>query len=281
MSWRNKFSKNLTWFALAWLLITLSLVTWWWIHGMTHPGVEAKVQHMLYWEGIFLLPIVFFGGSVLVYLTYHHQRRSDRLQDFFSIFAHDLKTSMSRMRLQGELLEESGGASDPKVTSILKDIQRLDLQLENSLWMAQIESGPLLIQKTRIREIMEHLRNEFSEARFEVSRDAELFVDRRAFVVILRNLFRNSVLHGKAEKIDLSITSNSAGLVTIEIGDNGGVLPSLPENLGRNILSSTGKNSNGLGLFLSRRLMERMGGELRFSREGRFLNILTMKGNLI
>lgn len=262
------------------MLVTLSLVGWWWVHALQGAAGDDRMRRMFFWEGGFLLGILTLGGVVLVYLTFHHQARHERLKTFFSIFAHDLKTSMSRLRLQADLLEEKSAGRDPRLAAILKDIRRLDLQLENSLWMSQLESGPLLLQKTRLRDVMDHLRNEFGEVRFELSRDAEVLVDRRVFTVVLRNLFHNSVLHGKADRIDISLIESGSEAVLLEIGDNGqsGKMP--PAHVGREILSNRGRDSNGLGLYLSRRLVARMNGRLDFSTKGRFLNLLSLKGRL-
>lgn len=279
MSWRKTLAGKWTWLSLAWLILTVSLVGWWMIHALEQSANDERLRRMFLWEGSFLLGFLFLGGAGLVYLTFHHQARHERLRMFFSMFAHDLKTSITRLRLQSELLEESALGKDPKIASILKDIQRLDLQLENSLWMAQIDSGSLLIQKTALRDVVEHLRNEFGDVRMEINRDADVLVDRRAFAVVLRNLFHNSLMHGQADRIDLVVKTAAPSTVVLEIGDNGKGLSIPAENLGREILSSNrSSRGNGLGLYLSRRLMERMEGRLEFRTAGRFVNVLTVKG---
>lgn len=281
MSLSRTLARNLTWLSVLWMIITMSLVVWWWVHAVLEAGDELRLRRMFLWEGSFLLTILGAGGVCLVYLTYNHQRRHESLKNFFSTFAHDLKTSMTRLRLQAELLEESKSGLDPKVLAILKDVQKLDLQLENALWMSQIDSGALLLETTRLREVMDHLRNEFGEVTFEMSRDAELWVDHRAFTVVLRNLFHNSVLHGNASKIEIQL-SGEGNLVRLIIGDNGGGLKGdIPAGLGHEVLSvKSHRRSTGLGLYLSRRLVERMGGKLDIQTSPRFSNVLTVKGRL-
>lgn len=278
MGWKRTLDRKWTWLSVVWLAVTLSLVGWWWFHAVEQEGASDRVRRMFFWEGSFLFGILFVGGVGLVYLTFQHQRRHDRLKMFFSTFAHDLKTSITRLRLQSEILEESGAGKDPKIGAILKDIQHLDLQLENSLWMAQIESDALLLQKTALSEVMEHLRNEFGEIRFDLNRDAKILVDRRAFVVVLRNLFHNSLLHGQADRIEISVKTSTPEAVVLEISDNGRGLQIESMNLGRDVLSSTSSRGNGLGLYLSRRLMERMNGHLEFKTQERFVNVLSMRG---
>lgn len=278
MRWNKSGNPKLTALAVLWLVFTLSLVGWWWWHSMQQAGGNAREQRMYFWEGSFLLSVLLLGGVGLVYLTHRHQERHERLKVFFSTFAHDLKTSIARLRLQGELLEESGAVQDPKVRAVLKEIQRLDLQLENSLWMAQIESSKLLLQKTALHEVMDQLRYEFSEVQLEIHRDAELFVDRRAFIVVLRNLFHNSLLHGQADRIEIQVRGESGGRVCLEISDNGQGLKIPATGLGRNVLSAREQKSNGLGLYLSRRLVERMQGRLEFRSDPGFCNVLTVRG---
>lgn len=271
----------MTWLAVIWLVFTLSLVLWWWIHALLQSAASESAHRMYFWEGASLISVLTLGGVALVVLTSAHQRRHERLKIFFSTFAHDLRTSMTRLRLQAELLEESSMASDPKLKAILRDIQRLDFQLENSLWMSQLENSPLLSQKTRLRDVMEHLRNEFHEIRFELSSDAELWVDRRAFTVVLRNLFHNSLLHAQADQIEIRVEGEKAGRLKILISDNGQAQPSVSakqKNLGQDLLSSTSRGT-GLGLYLSRRLVERMKGELEIQSQPRFLNVLTIPGS--
>lgn len=278
MGWKRTIDRKWTWLSVAWLAITLSLVGWWWIHAIQQEGADPRVRRMFFWEGSFLLAILAIGGAGLVYLTFQHQRRHDRLKMFFSLFAHDLKTSITRLRLQSEILEESPAGKDPKIAAILKDIQRLDLQLENSLWMAQLESDAFLMQKTALSEVMDHLRNEFADVRFDLNRDTKVSVDRRAFVVVLRNLFHNSVLHGHADRIEISVKSSTPESVVLEISDNGKGLMVPAEKLGHSVLSNDNSHGNGLGLYLSRRLMERMDGSLDFRAEGKFVNVLSLRG---
>lgn len=276
MDWPKK-AEFKTWLAVVWLVVTLSLVVWWLIHGLTQEGVTDRTQRMLFWEGAFLIAILFIGGVALVFLTHHHRRRHDRLKIFFSTFAHDLRTSITRLRLQAELLEEQGTGLDPRVRAILRDIQRLDLQLENSLWMSHVDTDRLLPQKTELRDVMESLRNEFSEIQVELRRNAVVTVDRRAFALVLRNIFQNSILHGKADRIEIEVIEDASRQVRMEIRDNGSGLKGGVKDLGRQVLDGS-QRTTGLGLYLSRRLLERMDGRLEFRDDGRFVSILRVPG---
>lgn len=276
MAWSRRNDLK-TWLAVAWLVVTLSLVIWWLIHGMTQEGVTDRVQRMLFWEGSFLIAILFIGGVALVFLTHHHRRRHDRLQVFFSTFAHDLRTSITRLRLQSELLEEQGAGLDPKVRAILRDIQKLDLQLENSLWMSHVDTDRLLLQKTELRDVLETLRNEFSEIKVDLRKNASVLVDRKAFSLVLRNVFQNSILHGAADQIEIDVIEEADRSVRVEISDNGSGLKAPVQKLGLQVMDGT-QRTTGLGLYLSRRLLERMSGRIEFRNDGNFVNIIVVPG---
>lgn len=276
MAWSRRNDLK-TWLAVAWLVVTLSLVIWWLIHGMTQEGVTDRVQRMLFWEGSFLIAILFIGGVALVFLTHHHRRRHDRLQVFFSTFAHDLRTSITRLRLQSELLEEQGAGLDPKVRAILRDIQKLDLQLENSLWMSHVDTDRLLLQKTELRDVLETLRNEFSEIKVDLRKNASVLVDRKAFSLVLRNVFQNSILHGAADQIEIDVIEEADRSVRVEISDNGSGLKAPVQKLGLQVMDGT-QRTTGLGLYLSRRLLERMSGRIEFRNDGKFVNIIVVPG---
>nr|BFD64330.1 hypothetical protein BdHM001_30110 [Bdellovibrio sp. HM001] len=276
--------------AILWFAFTFSLVGWWWIYFLIKLSPEnasleeMKFSHRMFaWEGSILLAAILFGGIALVIFTYRDQKRHQRLRFFFSTFSHDIKTSIARLRLQAEVLEEDlNTTSHPVMKRLIQDIQRLDLQLENSLLLANLEAGTLLKEQVSLSELLSSLRSEFSELTVELEREAKILGDRRALLSVLRNLLQNSVLHGKATTVKIKVRPHSEGRIELTLQDNGLGFKGILKKLGSEILMSQDVRSNGIGLLLTKRLLEKMKGDIWFeSKENEgFISHIELQGTL-
>jgi len=265
-----KTSKIKLGLSLFWFLFTFSLVVWWWIFSLRQLDLLADVldpvkfgsmKRMLVGEGAVLVTVVFIGGLGLVLLTYREQNRNITLRNFFANFSHDLKTSLTRLRLRTEVLAEKSSSSE--LQYLLAEAQRLDLQLENSLWMAKSDSQKLLQEKIKLSSVVSSLRVEWPDLEVAIHKDVNVLADAQALKSVLRNLFQNSWLHGEAKKIE--IKPHAAGKDwRIEIIDNGKGFKGEARELGTGLLRSERSTSNGIGLYLTRDLVKRMKGSLAF-----------------
>ena len=148
---------RLTWqyaAAVAWLVFTVALASWWLIFGLSqarHLGAlegpdaaqVSRVTRMLVWEGVILVGMLMAGGVALLVAIGREQRRRRDLRAFFMAFTHDLKTSLTSLRLQAEALREDlpEAADNPNLQRLLKDSVRLQLQLENALALATADAA--------------------------------------------------------------------------------------------------------------------------------------------
>lgn len=274
--------------AILWLAFTFSLVAWWWVFFLVrfnpeNPDFEqtvARSHKMFAWEGSILLAAILMGGIALVVFSYRDNRRHERLRFFFSTFSHDIKTSITRLRLQGEVLEEEFNQSAPPVLKrLITDIRRLDLQLENSLLLAN--ESQLLNETCTLATLFSTLKQEFSDLSIELSHNAEIKGDHRALLSVFKNLLQNSVLHGKATHVKISV-SELPGQIQLEVQDNGKGFEGSAQKLGMDILKSQDSRSNGIGLLIARRLLLRMNGDIRFesSPQG-FKSVILLKGHRV
>lgn len=256
--------------SLFWFLFTFSLVVWWWIFSLRQLDLLAEVldpikfgsmKRMLIGEGAVLVMVVFFGGLVLVLLTYREQNRNITLRNFFANFSHDLKTSLTRLRLRTEVLAEKSSSGD--LQYLLAEAQRLDLQLENSLWMAKSESQRLLQEKIQLSSVIGSLRVEWPELEVAIQQDVKLLADEQALKSVFRNLLQNSWLHGEAKKVEIK-TKRSGSSWIVEIIDDGKGYKGDASLLGSGLLRGKSSSSNGIGLYLTRDLVKRMKGQLNF-----------------
>jgi len=225
---------------------------------------------MFLWEGSFLLATTILSGAALIFLTYRDQLRHHQLKIFFSNFSHDIKTSISRLRLQSDLIQEDYHQSErrrsdfPELHHLLENIARLDLQLENSLYFANLNESRFHLEDLNLSQLLESLRSEWQDVEF-IFNEMEFKADRRAIISVLRNIFSNCVLHSKALQIRLSgrLLPKDPHFVEIEITSNGEIFSGNLSELGRaplSLSSSKRTRGNGLGLYLSAELIRRMGG---------------------
>lgn len=262
--------KVKTLLATVWFFFVVSLVGWWWIYFMNSivvaSGQEMSRTHRMFmWEGSILLAALVIGGLALIFLSYRDEKRHQQLRTFFATFSHDIKTSITRLRLQAEVLEEDGASQQsPVLQRLIKDISRLDLQLENSLLLSTSDAQKLLIEKLSLSKLIESMRIQWSELDFRLQQDAEIVADKRAIVSVLRNLIHNAVLHGQATSIEISAKAMGSEQIEIAVQDNGKGYNGDVDLLGAEVLPSKNERGNGIGLYLCRRLVKKMGGDLRF-----------------
>lgn len=288
MSKMNLKSKVNLILAILWLAFTFSLVAWWWVFFLSRFNPDRpdfletveKSHKMFVWEGSILLAAILMGGVALVIFSYRDHRRHERLRFFFSTFSHDIKTSITRLRLQGDILEEEMGETPPPVLKrLITDIRRLDLQLENSLLLANDAS--LLTEACTLSTLFSSLKQEYTDLSLEITHNAQVQADHRALLSVFKNLLQNAVLHGKATHVKVKVTQEGSN-VRLEVQDNGNGFKGTAEKLGLDILKSQDSRSNGIGLLITRKLLLRMNGDIQFeSSAGGFKAVITLRGKLL
>ena len=268
--------------AIAWLVFTISLASWWLIFGLRQAKELGRVDgsdlpgvhRMLVGEGIALIVSLIVGGTVLLTMIRRERARHHAIEEFFAAFTHDLRTSLASLRLQAESLQEDfdeRGESNPLLGRLLDDAVRIQLQLDNSLYFANRHSGRLFIEPLSLRRMVESVASEFGDLAVALHGDATVLVDARALEVVLRNLFQNARVHGGARTIDINLTPLTASSVAIRIEDDGRGTEGDASQLGRLFFRAGATSGSGVGLYVSRRLVERMNGLLTLSRGTRGL----------
>jgi signal transduction histidine kinase len=276
--------------AVIWCVFTMSMVAWWWVYAMNSHESPAEIlrkHRMFMWEGSIFLGAVVLGGVSLIFLSHRDQQRHQQLQTFFATFSHDIKTSITRLRLQAEVLEEDNAfQKSPVLIRLINDISRLDLQLENSLWLSTPDSNHFLAETMKLSQLVESVRSFWTELEFRIDQDAEITADRRAMISVLRNLIQNSVLHGAASTIEFSAKSLSSGKIPgkiqVSVQDNGIGFAGNVKVLGQQMHPSQNEKGNGIGLYLSQILIRKMQGALSFEKPEKGLRaVIELPGRLL
>lgn len=279
----------------CWLSLQLVLVVWWATvierqarqlaalealrGGSPDRALEqwSRTRLMLMGESATSLALLFAVSLLLAWLYWREHRRARAMQAFFASVTHELRTPLTSIRLQAEAIAD-GEQRVEFARRLLEDSHRLESQIDKTLELARIEGGgPLREQSIPLagwlpRTLAEigqahgaalDLRSSFTAALPPVQADAG------ALTMVLRNLIENSVRHGDVRPVSVNLAASLRGdRVLLEYSDNGrGVAPGTGR-LGRLFGRGPDSSGAGVGLYLVRRLMQRMGGRVDFPRPG-------------
>jgi len=276
---RRPFGRGLHYAGTAvWIVATVSLASWWLVLGLKQADrIDASgapqtmelahVRQMLGWEGGTFIALLLAGGTGLLLSVRREHLRRREIDAFFMAFTHDLKTSLASLQLQAESLREDlpEVRDNPNLERLMKDALRLQLQLENSLYFAEPDGG-LYLEPVDLGAFITRVSGDWPELTVRIEGDAHALVDSRALESVVRNLLQNAVTHGHAHTMTVTVEARAAGRVTITARDDGrGAPPEVIETLGQPFTRPTPMSGTGVGLFVSRRLVRRMRGELVFA----------------
>jgi signal transduction histidine kinase len=286
-------SRRVAILASLWLAVILVLGIWWasivlrQSEDIRQLSVEAGVasqgealarlqqtERMLFWEsGTFLVLLAALSGMLFRYYR-RDMQRARGTQAFFAALTHELRTPLTSLRLQTEAIA-AGEPSQELIERLLADTHRLESQIDKTLELARVEGGGgLAEQDIRLDQWLERVLRGIAattggEVLLEVSIAPELppvHGDTAALQLILRNLVENALRHGDTEpmRIDASASRGRRG-VEIRLRDHGRGYDGDPGALGRLFLRGDASRGTGVGLYLVRVLMERMGGSVEFA----------------
>jgi signal transduction histidine kinase len=209
----------------------------------------------------------------------------DRLKDeFMSTVTHELRTPLTSIRAVSEILLDSPGIALEErrrfLSIIVKETERLTRLINQTLDMARIESGNAewhsaeLDVRDVVREAVEATGQLFREKQVALSLSVPALVppvraDRDRLVQVLLNLLSNAVkVCAPREGRVVVRVGAAAGAVRVDVQDNGPGVPAHDheaiferfKQLGERVEDRRG--SSGLGLAISRRIVEHFGGRL-------------------
>lgn len=249
------------------------MILWWMYFAVglleKSPFHEARHRQMLYSEGATLIILLILGGATLIYLILHENKRTDLLSQFFSAFSHDIKTSLASLRLQVEGLREETLPPTAATTlnRLLGDTSRLQLQVENSLYLGRERKPKLFIEDIEMAYVIEALKDSWPQITVTFQGHALLKADRRALDSIFNNLVHNSIIHGRATEFHISANPVKPGQVRVVVTDNGAGFQGPEKSLGQMHFRQNPSSGSGLGLFIVRQLVKAMNGHVVFNQK--------------
>ena len=259
-----------------WVVFTVTLAGWWLVFGLrqldliNQSNLEGAVQlhrhyQMLLWEGGILIVSLIGGGMALFYYARREQKRHAQVEEFFAAFTHDAKTALTSLRLQAESLQEDYAESgqNPLLDRLLRDTVRLQLQLENSLFLVNLPHGKFFLEPIGLSDRIEALRLHWPNLAITQSGDGILMADARALESVLTNLVQNAVTHGHATQVAFNLRK-SDGQLRVTVTDNGRGFHGDVGQLGKLFVRHARGSGSGVGLYIVRQLIKRMNGTIRF-----------------
>ncbi len=261
----------------AWLVFTLALTAWWayfafrQLNELARLDVEhiesiSRYHRMLVWEGATLFLCLTGGAAWLAFLMHRETREKNRFQEFMAAFTHELKTPIASMKLQAEVLQEKifDDSGRRKAAMLLADLERLNLRLENSLFLSARSNLKLLNEHIRLSALLDLVKMGWPSIELLRGGDCEIRGDSRAVEVIAGNILQNAAVHGNASQIRIEVKDSGSGLVRMEFTDNGRGYRGEPKLLGRLFARPSSESGSGIGLYLIKMLCGRMGGTAEF-----------------
>ena len=217
-----------------------------------------------------------------------HLRRADEMKSrFLSNMSHEFRTPVnSIIGLCNLLLDErarSGVEPEAEIPFIRQSAEHLLELVSDLLDLAKVEAGKTVVRPVRfeIPQLFGALRgmlrplllNQSVSLIFEEPDHLALFTDEAKLSQILRNLVSNALKFTERGEVRVSARAPDAGLVEFSVADTGiGIAASDLERIFEEFFQLEHRlqrkhRGTGLGLPLSRRLAELLGGALRVHSE--------------
>ena len=230
-------------------------------------------------------------GTVLILRSVNYEMRlASQKTDFVSNVSHELKTPLTSIRMFSELLERDQGANPERTVEyssvISKEASRLTRLINRLLDFSRLDRGEMKLNCESIdlgalvQETIENHRPQIEGEGFTLSLslpdpDARAIVrgDSDALSQVVLNLISNAEKYAREGKvIDVEVVPPTEEVVAFSVSDRG---PGISRTVQRRIFEkffrgdesiSSGIEGSGIGLALSRQIIELHGGSIRYER---------------
>lgn len=220
----------------------------------------------------------------------HEQKRTQQAaveavgirDEFLSVAAHELKTPLTSLKLQLNLLARAITGTEgqklplpmeTKLQAAHRQIARLNALNDSLLDVSRISTGQLSLElqpvdfSQLVRECVERLEPEFARAGCAVKLDLQPEVTGRwdplRLEQVVVNLLTNAVKYGPGKPVELRLWATGRR-VSLSVKDSGiGIAPEALTRIFRKFeraVPATNYGGLGLGLYIAQQIIEAMGG---------------------
>ncbi len=192
----------------------------------------------------------------------HLNQRSEML----SGISHDLRTPLTRLKLQLAMLKEKDLSKN-----MSKDIDEMEKMLNNYLQFAKDQSTENT-SKINLRKLFNEIERDFNNKNFVIMNNKEdVYLDGRPIALkrCFKNIIQNSLTYGKKIEVEIEKSSNR---ISIIFQDDG---PGIPEDQFKNVFKpffrmdksrSLNQSGVGLGLAIVEDIINSHGGKMQLGK---------------
>ena len=262
------------------IVLVVALIVGWVLLSTFQAESPAVYWTMLAIGTVFLV-LVLVGVVLYLLLSIKEIRLNQRQANFIDSVSHELKSPIASLKLYLQTLGRRSVSEEQKadfVRFMLEDVERLDTLINHLLDAARLDQVPIEAEIIDV-DLAAVLRNcaETVCVRYHVPSETVRLNVARAVVrarpidveMVFRNLIDNAVKYGGAEPmVEIESHPNGNGGILVRVSDNG---PGIPDKLRRKIFGrfvrlgselEREKPGTGLGLFIVRTLVRRLGGAI-------------------
>jgi signal transduction histidine kinase len=219
-------------------------------------------------------------------------------EDFLSVASHELKTPLTSMKIQTQMLKRSILKEDPSILNFdrlrklvecdERQINRVTRLIDNMLDIVRIASGKLIVNPASVdlcsivQEVAERTADQISHAGCQLFIEscgaAEGYGDRFRLEQVVTNLVNNAIKYGAGKSIQMSIKTEGDKAV-LQVQDQGiGIARFDHERIFRQFERAVNSNEVsglGLGLYIVKQILDAHHGTIRVESElGRGANFI-------
>lgn len=212
--------------------------------------------------------------------------------EFISIASHELKTPISSLKLQAQMVKRNKKKGDPNVFApdrIVRLLDQVERQVDSlarlvdyMLDASKIRIGKLTIKTEKmslnewVEEVIERLRPTFAEASTPISLtfngpSIEGKWDRLRLDQVVSNLLTNALRYGEQRPVEVVLEKSKEHLALLSVRDHGrGIKEEYREKIFNKFERAVDSNISGLGLglFITSQIVNLHGGKVWVQSEG-------------
>ena len=203
-----------------------------------------------------------------------------RIRDeFISLASHELKTPLTPLKLQLQMIQREMTIDDPQMQKLLKvnkQVDRLNQLIDGMLDISRLNSGRFQIypEKLQLQHFITEIVNRYTP-QFEATQSTiklnlppiEADIDPLRFEQVLTNLLMNIIRYAPRASVNIELKKLDLAHFQLIVSDDG---PGIPEEFHDRIFEryERGKSENstaglGLGLYISRQIVESHKGSIK------------------